>query len=128
MIYLNVVLTVKDPADIGRVEGLLAETAARSHAEPGCTRFEVYHSQADARIYFLVERWETQASLDAHRAGATFREFYTPNVLPLVERAPHPSDLAPEGSGMYPTPLAPAGSRFLGPALPSSLHPRRARV
>jgi len=39
-----------------------------------------------------VERWDSQAHVDAHRAGATFREFYTPNVLPLVERAPHPSD------------------------------------
>jgi hypothetical protein len=30
--------------------------------------------------------------LDAHRAGSTFREFYTPNVLPVVERASHRSD------------------------------------
>lgn len=92
MIYLNVVLTVKQTEDSERVRALLAETAARSREEPGCARFEVYRSQSDGRVFFLVERWETQAHLDAHRAGATFREFYTPNVLPLVERAPHPSD------------------------------------
>ena len=92
MIYLNVLLTVKDPADSGRVKELLAETARRSRGEPGCTRFEVYHSQTDRRTFLLVERWDSQAHVDAHRAGATFREFFTPNVLPLVERVPHPSD------------------------------------
>lgn len=105
MIYLNVVLTVKDAAQVDRVKGLLEETARRSATEPGCSRFEVYQSQSDERQFFLVERWETQAHLDAHRAGTTFREFYTPNVLPLVERAPHPSDLVQEGSGIHPTPL-----------------------
>jgi quinol monooxygenase YgiN len=89
---INVMLTVKKPADVERVKALLAETAKRSATEPGCTRFEIYQSQAEARLFFLVERWETQAALDAHRAGETFRTFYTPNVLPLVERAPHPSD------------------------------------
>jgi quinol monooxygenase YgiN len=92
MIYLNVLLTVKDPADSVRVRELLAETARRSRGEPGCTRFEVYHSQTDRRAFLLVERGDTQPHLDAHRSGATIREFYTLNVLPLVERTPHPSD------------------------------------
>lgn len=91
MIHLNVLLTVRAPADIPRVRDLLAETARRSVAEPGCERFEIYHSEADARVFLLVERWQDQAALDAHRAGVTFQTFYTPNVLPLVERAPHPS-------------------------------------
>src|SRR5512144_50350 len=92
MIYLNVLLTAKPTADPGQVKDLLAETARRSRHEPGCTRFEVYHSQTDRRAFLLIERWNSQADLDAHRAGATFRDFYAPNVLPLVERAPHPSD------------------------------------
>ena len=92
MIYLNVLLTAKAEVDPERVKDLLAETARRARHEPGCTRFEVYHSQTDRRAFLLVERWDSQAHLDAHRAGAAFRDFYTPNVLPLVERAPHPSD------------------------------------
>lgn len=92
MIHLNVILTVKADTDVARVRGLLAETAARSRHEPGCERFEVYHSQNDARTFLLVEWWSTQADLDAHRQGVTFTTFYTPNVLPLVERQPHPSD------------------------------------
>jgi quinol monooxygenase YgiN len=93
MVYLNVILTVKDLGDVERVRALLAEAARRSRAEPGCARFEVYHSQADARTFLLVEQWESQAHLDAHRSGSAFVEHYVPSVLPLVERMPQPSDL-----------------------------------
>lgn len=93
MIYLNVLLTVKQEADADKVRGLLAELAAASRAEPGCERFEVYQSQAERRQFMLVERWASQAALDAHRLADAFANRYVPNVLPLVERAPHPSDL-----------------------------------
>jgi quinol monooxygenase YgiN len=92
MIHLNVLLTVKDPANIERVKTLLAETATRSRPEAGCERFEIYHSQADTRVFLLVEWWTSQAHLDAHRQGVNFTQFYTPNVLPLVERQPHLCD------------------------------------
>jgi len=92
MIHLNVILNVKPGVDVDHVRALLAETAARSRHEPGCERFEIYHSQNDARTFLLVEWWRTQADLDAHRQGEAFTMFYTPNVLPLVERQPHPSD------------------------------------
>ena len=91
MIYLNVILTVRAPAEVARVRDLLAETARRSAQEPGCERFEIYQSDADSQVFLLVERWQDQAALDAHRAGVTFQTFYTPNVLPLVDRSPHPS-------------------------------------
>jgi quinol monooxygenase YgiN len=97
MIYLNVILTVKNPQDVDRVRALLTEAAVRSRPEPGCARFEVYHSQADTSSFLLVEQWESQAHLEAHRSGAAFTEHYVPNVLPLVERVPHPSDLVSAG-------------------------------
>jgi quinol monooxygenase YgiN len=97
MVYLNVILTVKDPGDIPRVRRGLAEAAERSRSEPGCERFEVYQSQADERIFILVEQWASQTDLDAHRDGAAFVEHYVPNVLPLVDRVPHPSDLISAG-------------------------------
>ncbi len=92
MIHLNVVLTVKSEGDVQRVREFLTETANRSRHEPGCERFEIYHSQTSTRVFLLVEWWDTQAALDAHRVGETFTTFYMPNVLPLVERQPHPSD------------------------------------
>jgi quinol monooxygenase YgiN len=50
MIYLNVVLTVKDTADVPEIQSLLTEQCRLSRAEPGCMRFEVYHSHPSTLI------------------------------------------------------------------------------
>ena len=93
MIYNNVVLTVNNESDIEEVRSLLAEQAQRSSEEPGCVRFEVYHSQADEQQFLLIEQWETQEDLDRHKEAKAFTELYIPKVIPLVSRVPHPSDL-----------------------------------
>lgn len=93
MIRLNVILTVKKERDIDQVRGLLAEQGRRSREEPGCVRFEVYHSSADPRVFVLHEWWESQQALDVHRTAKAFTEIYTPQVLPLVDRVPHPGTL-----------------------------------
>ena len=96
MLYLNIWLTVKDPAHIAQVRELLAEQGRLSRLEPGCLRFEVYQSQADEKRFLLCERWESQAALDAHRLATAYNTVYKPHVLPLVEREPHPSTLVGE--------------------------------
>lgn len=93
MVYLNVLLTVKDETDIPTVAALLRRQATLSRLEPGCRRFEVYHSNAEPRLFLLNEHWQTQADVDRHRKAKAFAEIYAPLVLPLVERAPHPSQL-----------------------------------
>ena len=93
MIYLNVVLNVKDAANIDRVRGLLQHMAIASRAEPGCERFEIYHSDHEPSTFLLVERWASQSALDQHRLSRAFKEHYEPLVIPLVDRAPHPSTL-----------------------------------
>lgn len=93
MVHLNVLLLVRDPANVSRVCDLLREVGRISRHEPGCLRFEVYHSQSDPRRFVLCEHWESQAALDVHRQGRAFTEIYSPQVLPLVDREPHPSDL-----------------------------------
>jgi len=93
MIYSNVLLTVREESDIGRVAELLAEQGRLSREEPGCLRFEVYHSQTDRRLFLLVERWADQQALDDHRRATAYCDIYQPRVLPLVDRVPHPSDL-----------------------------------
>lgn len=93
MICLNVLLTVNDETEIDEIRTLLAEQGRLSRAEPGCLRFEVYHSEADPRVFILNERWESPAALDAHRQAKAFKEIYEPKVLPRVERLPHPSVL-----------------------------------
>ncbi|MEQ8785711.1 MAG: antibiotic biosynthesis monooxygenase family protein [Pirellulaceae bacterium] len=93
MFHINVWLTVKDAADAPKVRELLAEACRLSRAEPGCVRFEVFHSQSDAQKFLLCERWESEQAWKEHRNEKAFQEIYLPHVLPLVDREPHISDL-----------------------------------
>lgn len=93
MIYNNVLLTVISEENVEQVSELLAEQARLSSEEPGCERFEVYHSQADRLQFLLVEQWQTQQDLDRHKLAKAFTELYIPKVIPLVSRVPHASDL-----------------------------------
>lgn len=97
MLYLNIWLTVKDPADVEKVQGLLAQAAELSRQEPGCQRFEVYHSHNDATRFLLHERWESQEALDIHRTAQAYTTIYQPQILPLVTREAHPSTLVSGG-------------------------------
>lgn len=87
MFCINVLLQVKNPADVDEVARLLTEAARLSREEPGCLRFEAFHSQSDPNVFLLCERWESEAAWQAHR------EIYQPQVLPKVERTPHISTL-----------------------------------
>ncbi len=93
MIYNNIILTVNKEQDVEEIEGLLGEQGRLSRAEPGCARFEVYHSQADPKVFFLIEQWESPEALDAHRLEKAYLEIYKPKVLPKASRVPHPSTL-----------------------------------
>ncbi|MBI2826130.1 MAG: antibiotic biosynthesis monooxygenase [Planctomycetia bacterium] len=89
MIYANIWLTVKDAKDVPEIRELLREQGKLSRAEPGCLRFEVYHSQADETRFLLCERWASQEALDAHRKAKAYTEIYQPKVLPKAERQGH---------------------------------------
>lgn len=92
MIYNNVVLTVQEETNVETVKELLREQGRLSREEPGCERFEVYHSQADPCVFMLIEQWVDQAALDVHRTAPAYVEIYQPKVIPLIERVPHPSE------------------------------------
>jgi quinol monooxygenase YgiN len=93
MFCINVWLTVKDPDHTEAVRGLLAEAVRWTRAEPGCLRFEVYHSESDPLKFLLVERWAQKSDWETHRTAKAFSEIYAPKVLPLVNREPHISTL-----------------------------------
>ena len=93
MFCINVLLQVKNQADVDEVARLLTEAARLSREEPGCLRFEAFHSQSDPNVFLLCERWESEAAWQAHREEKAFREIYQPQVLPKVERTPHISTL-----------------------------------
>jgi quinol monooxygenase YgiN len=93
MVYLNVVLTVKAAADIAFVRSTMTELGRLARKDAGCVRFEVYHSQSHTSTFFLVEQWEDEASLDAHRKTKAFTETYMKTVVPKLERVPHVCEL-----------------------------------
>ena len=93
MIHLNVWLTVNNRADIDTVRRLLIEAAKNSRQEPGCHRFEVYHSTADETKFLLNEHWDSQEAIDGHRQAFAYTQIYQPKVIPLVTREGHPSNL-----------------------------------
>jgi len=93
MITMNILLTVKVEADVQRVRTLLTEAMRKSRQEPGCERFDVYHSQADPCRFTLVEHWASQEALDAHRQAEAYTTIYKPQVMPLVDREGHPVTL-----------------------------------
>lgn len=93
MIYANIWLTVKDPADVAEISELLREQCRLSREEPGCERFEVYQSKNEPRTFLLVERWASAAHLDAHRLAKAYTTVYAPKVLPRVDRVAHPCEL-----------------------------------
>jgi quinol monooxygenase YgiN len=93
MFHINVWLKVKSPQDIGTVEELLRQAVQWTRTEPGCLRFEVFHSESDPSRFLLVERWAQKSDWETHRTARAFSEIYAPKVLPLVEREPHISTL-----------------------------------
>jgi quinol monooxygenase YgiN len=92
-VYQYLVLKVKDAADVAFVRSTMAELGRLARKDAGCVRFEVYHSQADKRVFFLNEIWEDAASLDAHRKAPAFVDIYMAKVVPKLDRVPHPCDL-----------------------------------
>lgn len=93
MFAINVVLNVKDPAQIPQVGELLRRAGQLSRQEPGCLVYEACHSNTDPNVYMLIERWSDKAAWELHRTAEAYLTIYQPQVLPLVDRVGHFCDL-----------------------------------
>ncbi|MBT4863876.1 MAG: antibiotic biosynthesis monooxygenase [Planctomycetaceae bacterium] len=95
MIHATIILTVKPEfeSDVDEIAGLLTKAGQLSRQEPGCVRFDVFHSQSNASVFLLSECWDSQETLDAHREAEAYTTIYVPKVRPRVERVPHVSTL-----------------------------------
>ena len=89
MFHINVWLTAKDPANVSKLRDLLSQASELSRKEPGCARFEVYHSEMDETKFLLCEHWETKEAWEVHKTLEAFTTIYQPQVLPIVEREGH---------------------------------------
>jgi quinol monooxygenase YgiN len=90
---LLVWLTVTESNNIAKVASLLTEAGRLSRQEPGCLRFEVYHSQVDPSRFLLCEHWASPEALAQHRLAQAYTQIYQPQVLPLIQREGHVSTL-----------------------------------
>ena len=74
----------------GEAPGVLRKLAETSRAEPGCLRFDVLQHAMRANHYTIIEVWQDQKSIDAHRAAAhtkAYRDVLQPmSGSPLDER------------------------------------------
>lgn len=58
-------------------------------AEPGCTRFEVFRSTRDKRLFFIHSRWRDEAAFEIH-AELSHTVRFIERMLPLID---HPLDV-----------------------------------
>jgi quinol monooxygenase YgiN len=54
------------PGSAAAVESALAEALAPTHAEAGCELYALHVGVSDPETFVFVERWRSQADLDAH--------------------------------------------------------------
>ena len=85
----EVVGVVHDQAAEGRGDAAIAALeacAVRTHEEPGCLTYALHRDNADPLHLVLVERWRSQADLDAH--------LQLPHVADLFAFAGTPGNLS----------------------------------
>ena len=77
---LDLLVTVRfQSGDAAEREALLREMAAETIArDEGCLRYEWYRAKDAPETYYLLERWTSQAAVDAHLAS--------PHMVALLDR------------------------------------------
>ncbi len=71
------------------VAAALRDQFAPVLAEPGCTRFEVFRSTRDKRLFFIHSRWRDEAAFEIH-AELPHTVRFIERMLPLID---HPLDV-----------------------------------
>lgn len=56
------------------VERALRDAVGKVHQEPGCLRYALNRSTRNAAVFTMVEKWSSQAALDAHAKSEAFTE------------------------------------------------------
>ncbi len=93
MFHINVLLKVHDAGDVEEIRELMTELMRASRAEPGCVKFDVFHSHDDPLTFLLYETWADEQAWKDHRERDAVQTIYLPKVLPKVDRVPHISTL-----------------------------------
>eukprot|EP01088_Endostelium_zonatum_P019310 TRINITY_DN6612_c0_g1_i1.p1 TRINITY_DN6612_c0_g1~~TRINITY_DN6612_c0_g1_i1.p1 ORF type:complete len:100 (+),score=17.11 TRINITY_DN6612_c0_g1_i1:98-397(+) len=87
--HVNVIIKVKEDADLEKIRSLLAEHGQNSKKEAGCEQFNLYHSNTNPRIFFLVEQWSSSQALDVHKQQRSFIDIWLAQISPHVTLEAH---------------------------------------
>lgn len=93
MFHINVLLTVREKADVDEIRELMTQAVRLTRAEPGCVKFDLFHSHDDPQTFLLCETWADEQAWKDHRERDAVQTIYIPKVLPKVDRVPHISTL-----------------------------------
>lgn len=74
MITKKINLTAKVGKE-SELETLLKEMVVESKPEAGCVTYELYQQKTALGEFFLIEIWESDAHLDAHKLTPHFMKF-----------------------------------------------------
>ena len=78
------------PGAEAEAEAHLRALETHSNREPGCAGYVVHRSLEEPRRYFIYERYDDEAALDAHRSAPHFLEHGKKGLQQLAERRePH---------------------------------------
>lgn len=78
---------VAKPEGRAALEALAMECVKETRKESGCISYELYAALEEQNRAMFVERWESQAALDAHMRTPHFKK-YAAGSEPLLARAP----------------------------------------
>lgn len=67
------------------VLSLLNEAVAKSSAEEGNLKYEVYQGYDNENILMLFEEYKNQEALEFHRNSTHFQEVVVGKIVPLLE-------------------------------------------
>jgi quinol monooxygenase YgiN len=74
------------PGKAGALRDLLDMMAAKSRAEPGNLRYDIWRDRSAADRFILDELYADEAAVTAHRASAYFAD-YLARINDLAERS-----------------------------------------
>jgi quinol monooxygenase YgiN len=61
-----IAVVIAKPGSEPIVGAALHDLVAPTRAEPGCVAYDLFSSAASSQTFLTIERWRSQADLDAH--------------------------------------------------------------
>jgi quinol monooxygenase YgiN len=74
------------PGNEPRLEGILAELATITRAEPGCLMYQPHRSADTEGGYFIYERFVDEAAFNAHIESEPYRRLVLNEAVMLLDR------------------------------------------